>query len=129
MKLYDFACGDCAHGFEDLVRAGEPSTCTQRGSAHVARQLSAFSVGDGRRSAPRAGTGAAAPAGLARESLRRPLRAAWPCRGDGRHDALHPLAVRAGEETVCEEERHGAQHQRGDPARVNDACVLADLNG
>lgn len=45
MRLYDFQCEDCANEFEELVREISDARCPKCGSAHVAKQLSAFAVG------------------------------------------------------------------------------------
>jgi putative FmdB family regulatory protein len=45
MRLYDFQCEDCANEFEELVREIADARCPKCGSAHVAKQLSAFAVG------------------------------------------------------------------------------------
>jgi putative FmdB family regulatory protein len=45
LPIYEFACRDCDHRFEELVRASAPSAdCPACGSARTARLMSAFSV-------------------------------------------------------------------------------------
>jgi putative FmdB family regulatory protein len=40
VPLYEYACAECAHGFEALVFNGEAVECPQCHSAKVERQLS-----------------------------------------------------------------------------------------
>jgi len=40
MPLYAYACADCAHEFQTLVRSDETPSCPSCGSAHLERQLS-----------------------------------------------------------------------------------------
>ena len=59
LPIYEFACSECDHRFEELVKANgaQPSVpCPSCGSARTARLMSAFSV----RSAPSGGDGLAA---------------------------------------------------------------------
>jgi putative FmdB family regulatory protein len=45
LPIYEFACQDCDHRFEELVRAVDPSAaCPTCGSGRTARLMSAFSV-------------------------------------------------------------------------------------
>jgi putative FmdB family regulatory protein len=45
LPIYEFACQDCDHRFEELVRAADPSAaCPACGSGSTARLMSAFSV-------------------------------------------------------------------------------------
>lgn len=50
MPMYEFRCADCHTKFEELVFATADLadvTCPSCSSTHVAKQLSAFSVGGG----------------------------------------------------------------------------------
>jgi putative FmdB family regulatory protein len=40
MPLYAYACADCAHEFQTLVRSGETPTCPACGGEKLERQLS-----------------------------------------------------------------------------------------
>jgi putative FmdB family regulatory protein len=40
MPIYAYACADCAHEFETLVRSNESPACPQCGSARLDRQIS-----------------------------------------------------------------------------------------
>jgi putative FmdB family regulatory protein len=40
MPLYAYACADCAHEFETLVRSDETPACPSCGGQHLERQLS-----------------------------------------------------------------------------------------
>lgn len=53
MPIFEYACGDCGHEFETLVRAGTVPDCPQCRSTALAKKLSVFAAG---------GTGAAAAA-------------------------------------------------------------------
>jgi putative FmdB family regulatory protein len=44
MPLFDFACRQCGHRFEALVRSGQPPACPACQSADLEKQLSAFAV-------------------------------------------------------------------------------------
>ncbi|HVB37008.1 MAG TPA: zinc ribbon domain-containing protein [Vicinamibacterales bacterium] len=45
MPLFDYACRDCGHHFEALVRGGQEPTCPACHGAHLERLLSVFAVG------------------------------------------------------------------------------------
>jgi putative FmdB family regulatory protein len=40
MPIYAYACADCAHEFDTLVRSGETPVCPECGGARLDRQLS-----------------------------------------------------------------------------------------
>ena len=40
MPIYAYACADCAHEFETLVRSGESPACPECGSRRLDRQIS-----------------------------------------------------------------------------------------
>jgi putative FmdB family regulatory protein len=40
MPIYAYACADCAHEFETLVRSNESPACPECGSARLDRQIS-----------------------------------------------------------------------------------------
>ena len=40
MPIYAYACSDCAHEFETLVRSGESPACPECGSRRLDRQIS-----------------------------------------------------------------------------------------
>ncbi len=54
MPIYEYACGDCGHKFEALVRSGSTPECPTCHSKQLEKQLSVF--------ATVAGSQAAAPA-------------------------------------------------------------------
>jgi putative FmdB family regulatory protein len=56
MPIYEYACRDCNHQFETLVRASETPECASCGSAHLEKKLSVFAAQAG------GGGGEAAPA-------------------------------------------------------------------
>jgi putative FmdB family regulatory protein len=52
MPIFEYACQDCGHKFETLVRSGTAPTCPKCQSTQLDKQLSVFAT---------AGTGASAP--------------------------------------------------------------------
>ncbi len=60
MPLYAYACADCAHEFETLVRSDETPTCPSCGSQRLGRQLSL--IAKPAAGGPGAGNEAACPA-------------------------------------------------------------------
>ncbi len=57
MPLYAYACADCAHEFETLVRSDETPACPSCGSEKLERHLSLIA-----KPAPGGDTGESAPA-------------------------------------------------------------------
>ena len=47
MPIYEYACADCGHAFEALVRAGSQPECPQCHSQTLERQLSVFATSSG----------------------------------------------------------------------------------
>lgn len=60
MPIYEYACNQCGHEFETLVRAGTDPDCPSCRSADLARKLSVFAT---KGSAAEAGSVAAGPCG------------------------------------------------------------------
>ncbi|MDD2608078.1 MAG: zinc ribbon domain-containing protein [Giesbergeria sp.] len=44
MPIYEYACQDCGHAFETLVRSGSAPECPQCHSQQLAKQLSVFAT-------------------------------------------------------------------------------------
>ena len=47
MPLFDYACDDCGHAFEALVRGSETPACPECGRQHLTKQLSRFATTSG----------------------------------------------------------------------------------
>ena len=47
MPIYEYACKDCGHAFEALVRSDTVPECPQCHSTTLEKQLSVFSAGSG----------------------------------------------------------------------------------
>ncbi|MGA1287083.1 MAG: FmdB family zinc ribbon protein [Rubrivivax sp.] len=59
MPIFEYACQDCGHEFETLVRSGTVPECPGCHSTDLVKQLSVFATGAG---APAAGQALAAAA-------------------------------------------------------------------
>ena len=44
MPIYEYACADCGHRFEELILADEKPLCPECESASAEKQLSAFAA-------------------------------------------------------------------------------------
>ncbi len=64
MPIYAYACADCGHGFETLVRSDETPSCPSCGGARLERQLSLIAKpATGTTTAPSEGPACAAMSG------------------------------------------------------------------
>ena len=45
MPIYEYACGQCGHEFETLVRSGSEPDCPSCHSTDLAKKLSVFATG------------------------------------------------------------------------------------
>lgn len=63
MPIFEYACTDCHHGFEALVRSDTVVECPRCHSHHLEKQLSVFATGSADKSAAAAPMGPMGPCG------------------------------------------------------------------